>query len=105
MAGRPAPAAMKYYSHWRSVAPYCTDYRTARNAQNAQNDKRAVLRIVLVTVPRAGRSCEHFPDVFDPHRLQQRGEHLPAEMWVVRVGGEMGNSDPGTKYTYTAMID
>ena len=26
-----------------------------------------VLRIVLVTVPRVSRSCEHFPDGFDLH--------------------------------------
>ena len=29
----------------------------------------AALRIVLVTVARVSRSCEHFPDVFDPHLL------------------------------------
>ena len=30
---------------------------------------RAALRIVLVTVPRVSRSCEHFPDGFDLHLL------------------------------------
>jgi len=30
----------------------------------------AALRIVLVTVPRVSRSCEHFPDGFDLHLLQ-----------------------------------
>ena len=30
----------------------------------------AALRIVLVTVPCASRSCEHFPDGFDLHLLQ-----------------------------------
>ena len=29
----------------------------------------AALRIVLVTVPRVSRSCEHFPDGFDLHLL------------------------------------
>ena len=29
----------------------------------------AALRVVLVTVPRVSRSCEHFPDGFDPHLL------------------------------------
>ena len=29
----------------------------------------AALRILLVTVPRASRSCEHFPDGFDLHLL------------------------------------
>ena len=31
----------------------------------AHPDGCAALRIVLVTVPRASRSCEHFPDGFD----------------------------------------
>ena len=30
----------------------------------------AALRIVLVTVPRVSRSCEHFPDGFDLHLLR-----------------------------------
>ena len=34
---------------------------------------RAALRIVLVTVPRVGRSCEHFPDGFDVHLLLRCG--------------------------------
>ena len=29
----------------------------------------AALRIVLVTLPRVDRSCEHFPDGFDLHLL------------------------------------
>ena len=29
------------------------------------------------------------------------GNHL---VWVVWVGGAMGNSDPGTTYTYTARV-
>ena len=31
------------------------------------------MRIVLVTVPRASRSCEHFPDGFDLHLLLDVG--------------------------------
>ena len=65
-------------------------------------ERCAVLRIVLLTVPRASRSCEIFPDVFDVHHLRERGEHFAAEMWVGRVGGQMRNSDPSTTYTYTA---
>ena len=34
----------------------------------------AVLRIVLVTVPRVSRACEHFPDGFDLHLLQLKVE-------------------------------
>ena len=33
----------------------------------------AALRIVLVTVPRVSRSCEHFPDGFDLHSPVSRG--------------------------------
>ena len=33
----------------------------------------AALRIVLVTVARVSRSCEHFPDGFDLHLLQAAG--------------------------------
>ena len=33
----------------------------------------AALRIVLVTVPRVSRSCEHFPDGFDLHLLHGLG--------------------------------
>ena len=35
----------------------------------AHPEGRAALRIVLVTVPRVSRSCEHFPDGFDPRLL------------------------------------
>ena len=40
----------------------------------AQPEGCAALRIVLVTVPRASRSCEHFPDGFDLHLLQADGD-------------------------------
>ena len=36
----------------------------------ARQYRRAALRIVLVTVPRVGRSCEQFPHGFDVHLLQ-----------------------------------
>ena len=35
----------------------------------AHPEGRAALRIVLVTVPRVSRSCEHFPDGSDLHFL------------------------------------
>ena len=35
----------------------------------------AALRIVLVTVPRVSRFCEHFPDGFDLHLLQLVQDH------------------------------
>ena len=37
----------------------------------------AALRIVLVTVPRVSRACEHFPDGFDLHLLQRVDTLLP----------------------------
>jgi len=49
----------------------------------------AALRIVLVTVPRVSRSCEHFPDIFDLHLLhgkvpraasERRGDNLKGVM-------------------------
>ena len=35
----------------------------------------AALRIVLVTVPRVSRSCEHSPDGFDLHLLRRQSSH------------------------------
>jgi len=37
----------------------------------AYPEGRSALRIVLVTVPRVNRSCEHFPDGLDLHLLLQ----------------------------------
>ena len=37
-------------------------YFIAEQPAPAHPEGRAALRIVLVTVPRASRSCEHFPD-------------------------------------------
>jgi len=45
----------------------------------------AALRIVLVTVPHVSRSCEHFPDGFDPHLLQ-----ICEEALQTRVGTPKG---------------
>ena len=39
----------------------------------AHPEGRSALRIVLVTVPRVCRSCEHLPDGFDFHLLQVMG--------------------------------
>ena len=44
----------------------------------------AALRIVLVTVPRVNRSCEHFPDGSDLHLLRESGKDL-----------ELGEGDRG----------
>ena len=38
-------------------------------APHAHPEGYAALRIVPVTVPRASRACEHFPDRFDLHLL------------------------------------
>jgi len=38
----------------------------------ARPEARAALRIVLMTVPRVSRSCEHFPEGFDPHLLPRQ---------------------------------
>jgi len=40
----------------------------------------AALRVVLVTLPRVSRSCEHFPDGFDLHLLP------PHAVWVLSLG-------------------
>ena len=40
----------------------------------------AALRIVLVTVPHVSRSCEHFPDGFDPHLLRNTLTSSPARL-------------------------
>ena len=51
----------------------------------------AALGIVLVTVPRVSRSCEHFPIGFDPHLLHHplqnarlRGECVVRRVWGAR---------------------
>jgi len=51
------------------IAGHCGTYRF---------QVQIALRIVLVTVPSVGRSCEHFPDGFDLHLLHRRAlRHLP----------------------------
>ena len=47
----------------------------------AHPDGCAVLRTVLVTVPRVSRSCENFRDRFDLHLLRPTGETA----WKVRM--------------------
>jgi hypothetical protein len=44
----------------------------------AHPERCAALRIVLATVPRVSRSCEHFPDGFDRHLLQM------VQMFIVK---------------------
>ena len=44
---------------------YCRT--TSASTALAHLEGCAALRIVLVTVPRVSRSCEHFPDGFDLH--------------------------------------
>ena len=43
----------------------------------------AVLRIVLFTVPRYSRSCEHLPDGFNLHLLLFRGKRLECGVWCL----------------------
>ena len=49
---------------------YCTAEQPATAPHLAHPEGCAALRIVLVTVPRVGHSCEHFPDGCDLHLLQ-----------------------------------
>ena len=49
---------------WYSIAE-----QAAPTPHLAPPEGCAALRIVLVTVPRASRSCEHFSDGFDFHLL------------------------------------
>ena len=51
-------------SDWYSIAE-----QPAPAPHLAHPEGCAALRIVLVTVPRVSRSCEHFPDGFDLHLL------------------------------------
>ena len=50
--------------------------QTASAPHNAHPEGCAALCIVLVSVPRVSRSCEHYPDGFDPHFL-----HLPLPVY------------------------
>ena len=43
----------------------------------AHQEGYAALRIVLFTMPRVSRSCEHFPDGFDLHLLRARSKTDP----------------------------
>ena len=54
---------------WRDW--YFTAEQPAPAPHLAHPEGCAALRIVLVTVPRVSRSCEHFPDGFDLHLLLQ----------------------------------
>ena len=45
-------------------------YFIAEQPAPAHPEGCAALRIVLFTVPRVSRSCEHFPDGFDLHLLR-----------------------------------
>ena len=53
---------------WRDWYSIAEEPAPARHLAHAEG--YAALRIVLVTVPRVCRSCEHFPDGFDLHLLQ-----------------------------------
>ena len=61
---------------WNSIAD-----QPAPAPHLAHPEGRAALRIVLVTVPRVSRSCEHFLDGFDLHLLRP-----PPTAHCTRVG-------------------
>ena len=52
----------------------------------AHSEGRAALRVVLVTVPRVSRSCEHFSDGFDLHLLQWGRTHGVKPWWCEQRG-------------------
>ena len=60
---------------WRQVRPRDRCFVAEQPAPAphlAHPEGCAALRIVLVTMPRVSRSCEHFPDGFDLHLLHIR---------------------------------
>ena len=67
---------------------YCIAEQPAPALHLAHKNECAALRIVLVTVPRVSRSCEHFPDGLDLHLLQSPGavqcqpfRRVPGPIW------------------------
>ena len=63
--------------HWRD---WYSITEQALAPHFAHLEECAALRIVLATVPYVSRSCEHFPDEFDLHLLQDlhHPEQLPS---------------------------
>ena len=63
-----------------------------------------MLRIVPHTVPRVGRSYEHFPDGFELHLLHPLGRFC---LNVVGVARDAGHTPMGPLYveTLTAAVD
>jgi len=49
---------------------YCIAEQPAPAPRRVHSKGCSALRIALVTVPRVGRSCEHFPDEFGLHMLR-----------------------------------
>jgi len=64
-ASSPPPRATAIARDWYFIAE-----QPAPAPHLAHPEGCAALRIVLVTVPRVSRSCEHFPDGFDLHLLR-----------------------------------
>ena len=71
---RDAPESLK--RDW-----YFTAEKPAPAQHLAHPEGCAALRIVLVTVPRVSRSCEHFPDGFDLHLLHKPLNTTPGHRW------------------------
>jgi len=70
---------------------YFTDEQPAPAPHLARPEGRAALRIALITVPRASRSCEHFPDGFDLHLL-----HLSPSSYPFTTAAPAVLSSPAT---------
>ena len=61
----------EHWSWWGSDRDWCFVAEKPAPAPHLQHPAGcAALRVVLVTVPRVSRSCEHFPDGFDLHLLE-----------------------------------
>jgi len=66
-----AVLARRQALHLREERLVCFDKQPAPAPHLARPEGCAALRIVLVTVPRVSRSCEHFPDGFNLDFLRE----------------------------------
>ena len=58
----------------------------------AHPERCAAPRIVLVTVPRVSRSCEHFPDSFDLHLLEGANNLTGLKDFCLKNGSSQGQN-------------
>jgi len=72
---------------------YVVAQKPAPELHLAHPQGRAALLIVLVTVPRVSRSCEHFGDAFDLHLLNHEHKHRSLAIY------------PGNFVTHSPRID